>query len=80
IYQDLQGDALAQHRQLCEHYSQALKLYRNRAWPEARSAFEACLAISEQDVASKMFLDRCDYFRESPPPEGWDGSFTMKSK
>jgi class 3 adenylate cyclase/FixJ family two-component response regulator len=80
IYQDLQGGALAQHRQLCEQYSKALKLYQSRAWPEARSAFEACLTITEHDVASKMFLDRCDYYRESPPPDDWDGSFTMKSK
>lgn len=80
IYQDLQGDALAQHRCLAERYAKALKRYRERAWQEARGGFEDCLTINEHDKASRMFLERCDYYKESPPAEDWDGSFTMKSK
>jgi class 3 adenylate cyclase/CheY-like chemotaxis protein len=80
IFQDLHGDALAQHRRLTERYVEALKHYRHRAWQKARSGFESCLAINEEDKASRMFLERCDYYQESPPTDDWDGSFTMKSK
>ena len=31
------------------------------------------------DEASKMFIERCEYFIENPP-ESWDGAWVMKSK
>lgn len=80
IYQDLQGEELDAHRRLCEAFAPALKLYRSRDFKKARTGFQACLKLNAADVAASMYVERCDYYAKSPPPEDWDGSFTMKSK
>ena len=80
IYQDLRGEALDAHRRLTEKFAAALSLYRQRFWPEARQAFQVCLELSPGDLASALFIERCAYYLESPPPADWDGSFVMKGK
>lgn len=80
IYQDLQGEALERARRLAEKFAAGLVLYRKRSWRDAREAFQACLETANGDVASSMFIDRCNYYAEAPPPADWDGSFAMKSK
>lgn len=80
IYQDLRGEALDTQRSLAEAFAPALAAYRARDFAAAADGFLACLTIKPGDVASAMFAERCTYYRQSPPPEDWDGSFAMKSK
>ncbi|AGC48112.1 adenylate/guanylate cyclase domain-containing protein [Myxococcus stipitatus DSM 14675] len=57
-------------------FAEGLALYRARRFNEARAAFLA----SPDDVPSQRFAARCDSLEVTPPPEDWDGVFTLDSK
>ena len=38
------------------------------------------LKLHADDKVSKMYIERCAHFVESPPPEDWDGSWTLSEK
>ena len=57
-----------------------LKHYRARHWDEAEREI---FALSQKDpnrLIYKIYLDRIIHFRNEPPPDDWDGSFTHTSK
>jgi len=60
-----------------EYYLKGLENYRNR---EFLKHFESALAIFPQDGPSNEFLQRCQHYLQSPPPDSWDGVFDLKSK
>ncbi len=63
-----------------QYYAQGLSKYRQLNWDEAIRAFGAALKIAPDDGPSLAMLERCRDYRESPPPAGWNGSYTMKTK
>jgi len=63
-----------------ERYSEGLRLYRAREFAAAREAFRGALALRPEDGPSQTYVDRCEYFLESPPPADWDGVWRMKEK
>ena len=65
---------------IMEEFSAALALYRERKWRKAHVHF---LAISRQlpeDKPCKIYIERCEYFIENPPPDDWDGVFNRDEK
>ncbi|MES0490694.1 MAG: tetratricopeptide repeat protein [Leptospirales bacterium] len=66
--------------QVLEKYNEGLALYKLRKWTEARVHFQAALDAKPDDGPSKLYVERCDHFLENPPPEDWDGVFTMTTK
>jgi len=63
-----------------ERYAEGIRLYRERAFKDARAAFHATLAINPADRPSRLYIERCEHFLEAPPPPDWDGVWTMTSK
>jgi len=61
-------------------YSKGLRAYRTRDWKSAVSFFQAALDASPGDAPSRTLLARCQRFMEEPPPENWNGIFTMAAK
>ncbi|MCP3166701.1 adenylate/guanylate cyclase domain-containing protein [Myxococcus qinghaiensis] len=57
-------------------FAEGLALYRSQRFTEARAAFLA----SPEDPPSQRFAARCDALLVTPPPENWDGVFTLDSK
>ncbi|TQF17563.1 adenylate/guanylate cyclase domain-containing protein [Myxococcus llanfairpwllgwyngyllgogerychwyrndrobwllllantysiliogogogochensis] len=57
-------------------FAEGLALYRARRFTEARAVFLA----SPEDPPSQRFAARCDTLLVTPPPEDWDGVFTLDSK
>jgi adenylate cyclase len=66
--------------QLLEHYNKGMDLYMSRDFKAACGEFKKALDIYPEDGPSKVYLQRCDVLSDFPPPKGWDGVFTMKSK
>lgn len=63
-----------------QHYAKGLRLYRQAHWDQAIEAFTSALRITPDDGPSLAMIERCREYRISPPPEGWNGSYTMKTK
>ena len=38
------------------------------------------LELNPADSPSKIYLQRCEHYRQSPPPPDWGGIWTMTSK
>ncbi|MDP1635385.1 MAG: adenylate/guanylate cyclase domain-containing protein [Gallionellaceae bacterium] len=79
IYEPMDGlsrldDALA------ERFGAALAHYRAREWDTARAGFEEVLEGVPEDKPSKIYIERCDYFKLNPPAPEWDGVFNRAEK
>lgn len=61
-------------------YHEAIELFVNRQFSQAREKFLEVAAILGQDKASQAYVQRAEAFMASPPPEDWDGVFEVKSK
>jgi len=66
--------------ELLKYYNQGLALYKQRKWDDAIQSFEMALKVVPGDGPSKLYLERSMAFKETPPPEDWDGVFVMTSK
>jgi adenylate cyclase len=56
--------------------SAAFAAYLARDWDRAIALYRQCPA----DGFAAIFLERCDTYRHNPPPENWDGVYTLTSK
>ena len=74
------GESFPNMGPVVECFMDGFELYKRRSWSLARQCFEKALALHEGDAVSRLYLDRCRYFEENEPPEGWDGVFVMKTK
>ncbi|HEY7491105.1 MAG TPA: adenylate/guanylate cyclase domain-containing protein [Candidatus Tectomicrobia bacterium] len=66
-------------------YHQGLELYRQQKWDEAKAAFARSEQLEEvfpkrPTTPSRVFLERCDFFKANPPGQDWDGTWTLTSK
>jgi adenylate cyclase len=70
-------------------FQKALAKYKNKEWDEAIKGFEESLELEYKrfpDLKGKktnpslIYIERCNQFKENPPPEEWDGVFTLTSK
>ena len=55
-------------------------LYRQQQWDAAIEKFDAALNILPDDGPSKEMRGRCASYKIKPPPQDWNGSYTMKTK
>jgi adenylate cyclase len=62
-------------------YHEAVKLYRHR---DFKVAIEHFKHVQEQipggDFLCEMYISRCEDYQNHPPPENWDGSYTLSEK
>ena len=63
-----------------EIYKNALKLYRDRKWDEAKNEFETLFNTQPTSILYKLYITRCDEMKNNPPNKDWDGSYTFTSK
>lgn len=65
---------------LVQTFEAALRLYRDKQWKDAISMFRTAVGLRPDDAASAMYIERCNEFLRTPPPEPWDGVYVMTSK
>jgi len=61
-------------------YNEALEHYRERRWADADKCFASILDERPEDGPSKIYLERCAYYRKTPPPADWDGVINRSDK
>jgi adenylate cyclase len=62
------------------YFKAGLAYYRKTDWDRAISTFREAIALNADDKLPQIYLERCEYLRENPPAEPWDGVWVMKSK
>jgi adenylate cyclase len=59
---------------------QALSDYRHQRWDKSEATFYQLHELKPDDKLSKIYLERIEHYRETPPEDNWDGVFTHTSK
>jgi len=67
-----------ERRHVKEEFDKAMELYFGTKFEEALALFQKL--VEEGDPTSEVFVERCQIYIETPPPQDWDGAFTMTSK
>ena len=57
-----------------------LDCYQRRDWANAIQHFGEALEAVPTDQPSRIFIDRCRYYTDNPPPENWSGVWIMDEK
>jgi len=74
------SQASSEQQALIEEFHAALVDYRDRRWERAGQAFQAILERHLHDGPAKLYVERCQALAANPPPEGWDGVYTLTTK
>ncbi len=70
-------------------FHEGLAFYKAKEWDKALEAFQASLVYEYErfpDLKGKktnpslIYIERCKTFKLNPPPEDWDGVYTLTSK
>jgi adenylate cyclase len=78
-------DATDQEKQLVQKFHEALEIYNSQDWDRAIQAFGKANKLEDHFVGRKttpclVYIERCEIFKENPPGNDWDGSWTLTSK
>ena len=61
-------------------YEAGFDAYQQRDWATALQRFGDALELAPSDRPSRIFIDRCRYYRKNPPSEEWNGVWIMEEK
>ena len=61
-------------------FKHGLTQYRAGKWDGAIAAFRGSSALNPGDSLAKIYIERCEHLKASPPEGEWDGVWVMKEK
>ena len=61
-------------------FTEAVAHYRDRNWDPAIRLFTEALKANPADRPSSLYLQRCEIYRKTPPPENWDGVWSLATE
>jgi adenylate cyclase len=73
-------DSFPHRQEALDAFGAGLRHYRRRDWFGAERHFREALAANPGDGPTRIYLDRCQFYRGTPPPDDWDGVWEMKHK
>ena len=62
------------------YFGEGLTAYRQMRWQQAIEKFSQTLERFGDDYPSQLYLERCQLYQLTPPPENWDGVYIMETK
>lgn len=78
---DLKADADQQLYDCIGLYEEGLQYYFQQDWDRAISKFKESAKVERYSRnPSGIFIKRCEFMKEDPPGEDWNGVFIMESK
>ena len=77
---DLLENVSKAESQLLKRFHIGIKQFRAQNWDAAEREIFSLSQLEPERKIYQIYLDRIMYFREHPPEEIWDGSFTHTSK
>jgi len=81
----LKGQLPPGYEKLLPAYDEALRLYRNQKWELAIEAFQEADKFEDMFFGRKgnpcrTHMEHARFYRDHPPGDDWDGSWTLTSK
>ncbi len=70
----------SEKQEMLGHYEKARSLYLKGRFAKALKELQTVLKIDPHDQAANLFVERCQHWLENPPPELWDGVWTLTEK
>ena len=75
--------------QLRDIFSKGIECYENKNWDEAIQHFKQSLELEKYRFSdliktktnpSEVYIERCEEFKNNPPPKDWDGVYVLTKK
>jgi len=70
------GQLSTKRRATLDRFQEGLQLYRDRKWTTAIGVFKEL----PDDPATRVYVERCEQYQVSPPPDDWDGVWELTKK
>ncbi len=70
----------SQFLEMLDLFSQGLIAYRLQQWEKALEIFGQCQKLVPTDKPTEIYINRCKYLAQNPPPDDWDGVWELKEK
>ncbi len=70
----------ALQEQIIDLYHKGRQLYLKRDFALAIGQFAQVMAIDPSNKAADLHMQRCQHWLRTPPPEDWDGAWTLTEK
>jgi len=67
-------------KQICERFTNAIRLYEDRKFADAAKIFDGLLRISPSDRPASIFATICDNYATNPPDDQWQGVLELTEK
>lgn len=67
-------------RSMLPVFVNGIRYYHQRDWKKAGDCFKFCLENVPDDGPATEYMRRVKEFAQNPPPEDWDGVYTMHTK
>lgn len=83
VYQVLDGECCATielHKRTMNDFSEGILLFREKKFAEAHQAFSQVLKINQDDVAAKIYKERCEELMKQSIDESWSYVRTLTTK
>ncbi|KHE92681.1 MAG: adenylate/guanylate cyclase domain-containing protein [Candidatus Scalindua rubra] len=77
---DRKGQIQGDKREVLKLYEDGLKMYRKKEWQKAIDMFQEALNKDPHDGPSLTYIERCRGYAQNPPPENWDGVYSLTGK
>ncbi len=73
------------YKELIPAWDKAIEHYTNQDWDDAIKIFKKCDKLEEEYIGRpttpcKVYINRCEEFKENSPGKDWNGAFKLTSK
>lgn len=65
---------------MLDEFHLGLEFFETREWTKALEKFKAGLELVPGDGPCQRYINKCLEYQKTPPPEKWDGIFTLDMK
>ncbi len=66
--------------EVMDMFKEGMFMYRKAKWDKAVDSFKEAADKNPSDKLTRLYIERCEHLKESPPEGEWDGVWVMKTK
>ena len=74
------GDVTSSDAEFLEMFGKAVNSYLEKDWDKAIFRFEKLLGLRPNDQACRIFIERCQEYKNNPPDHDWAGEYVFLHK